>query len=279
MDIDINDSMLTPAEKSEVLLLLSKANPLIEKDLEQIWYLLDLVWKEYECDNRSLNWERIGKFYSDPVWILNGLFIEQDRESMMHRKDICNWILRNKCQRVVDYGGGFGTLARLVADADAQIRVSIFEPHPSELGLRRVRDFSNIFVISTLSNIQSLYDCLICTDVLEHVPDPLSALSEMVKSVEIDGHLLIANCFYPVIECHLPVHFHFRYTFDLFIKAMGCERVSTISDSHAVVYRKTKNVEFNWRYLRMLEFSSRKIYPILEFFKVIARPLKRFLRK
>jgi len=39
---------------------------------------MDLVWDDYGCDNKNLNWENIGKFYSHPVWLLNGLFIETD---------------------------------------------------------------------------------------------------------------------------------------------------------------------------------------------------------
>jgi len=34
---------------------------------------MDLIWDDYECDNKKLDWEKIGKFYSHPVWLLNGL--------------------------------------------------------------------------------------------------------------------------------------------------------------------------------------------------------------
>ena len=50
------------------------------------------------------------------------------------------------------------------------------------------------------------FDFVIASHVLEHVEDPLIVLSIMIDSVRINGYLVIANCFYPVIKCHLP-HF------------------------------------------------------------------------
>lgn len=274
MDIELKDLELTSSEQSEIASILARKNLNLENDLEQIWYLLDLVWDDYGCDNRNLDWERIGKFYGDPVWILNGLFIEQDQVSMKHRNLICDWIVAKKCSRVVDYGGGFGTLGRLIAEKSKGVHVSIYEPHPSEIGLRRIANYNNISVISAL---EECYDCLVCTDVLEHVPDPLMDLERMVKSVKIGGNLIIANHFYPVIKCHLPKLFHFRYTFDFFIKQMGCERVGQLTGSHAIIYRKVNNVSANWQRLRFMEKVSKTLFPYLEISKSFLSPIKRLI--
>ncbi len=150
MKIDLSDQHLTKLEKSEIEKLLTREKQGLD-DLEQMWYLMDLVWDDFGCDNKNLDWEKIGAFYSHPVWLLNGLFIEQDQVSMGHRNAISDWVVQNRFEKVVDYSGGFGTLARLIATKNKDIDMNICEPYPSEFGLKRVAEFDNISVISELN--------------------------------------------------------------------------------------------------------------------------------
>ena len=276
MKIDLTDINLATIEKEKIEKLLIREDENITDDLEQMWYLMDLIWDDYGCNNKNLNWEDIGKFYFHPVWLLNGLFIEQHDVSMGHRHAISDWIIQNSFKNVVDYGGGFGTLARLVAQKNKNIKMNIYEPHPSEFGLKWVAEFENIHIIGKL---ESGYDCLMSTDVLEHVPDPLKDFAEMVKSVTMDGYLVIANCFYPVIACHLPQDFHFRYSFNQFAKMMGLEVVGILEGSHATIFKKVEEVEPNWKKIRFYEKLSRIAFPIIEILKPILRPIKRLIVK
>jgi len=276
MEINLLDKNLTEIEKSEIEKLLLREDKEIQSDLEQMWYLMDLIWDDYDCDSENLNWDNIGKFYSHSVWLLNGLFIEQDEESMEHRHSISDWIVKNNFKNVVDYGGGFGTLSRMVAEKDQEIVMNIYEPHPSEFGLKRANEFSNINIIGELGGE---YDCLMSTDVLEHVPDPLNDLSNMMKSVKVGGYLVIANCFFPVIKCHLPQDYHFRYTFNTFAKIMGLEVVGHLEGSHATIFRKVEKKEFSWKKLRFYEKISKFSFPIIEFMLPILRPIKKILIK
>ena len=271
MEINLTDKNLLEIEKQEILKLLDKEDENIETDLEQMWYLMDLIWDDFGCDNKNLNWDNIGKFYFHPVWLLNGLFIEQHEVSMGHRHAISDWIVENSFKNVVDYGGGFGTLSRLIAEKDTSIRMNIYEPHPSEFGLKRASEFNNINIIEELD---SNYDCLMSTDVLEHVPDPLNDFSNMVKSVKLNGYLVIANAFFPMIKCHLPQDFHFRYSFNQFAKMMGLEVVGILEGSHATIFKKTEEVEINWKMIRFYEKLSRIVFPIIEILKPIKRLIK-----
>lgn len=275
MKINLKDKNLTKVEKEEIEKLLKREKQGLD-DLEQMWYLMDLIWDDYHCDNKNLNWENIGKFYSHQVWLLNGLFIEQHEVSMGHRHAISDWIIENDFNNVVDYGGGFGTLARLVAEKDKTIQMNIFEPHPSGFGLKRAAEFDNINIIAKL---ESNYDCLMSTDVLEHVPDPLADFSNMIKSVKIGGYLVIANAFYPMIKCHLPQDFHFRFSFNYFAKMMGLEVVGTLEGSHATIFKKMEEVEPNWSKIRFYEKLSQRVFPLIEVLKSIFRPIKRMLVK
>ena len=47
-------------------------------NLGQLLYLIDKVWDEIGCDNQIIDEDKMTKFYSHPVWILSGLFAEQD---------------------------------------------------------------------------------------------------------------------------------------------------------------------------------------------------------
>lgn len=276
MNIDIDDVHLTQYEKAEIKDLLKRESKSIKDDLYQMWHLMDLIWDDHKCDNENLNWENIGKFYSHPVWLLNGLFIEQHKMSMDHRHAISDWIVANGLKNVVDYGGGFGTLARLIAEKDKNINMNIYEPHPSEFGLKRARELENINIIDKLDTD---YDCLLSTDVLEHVPDPLNDFSKMINSVKIDGYLVIANAFYPMIKCHLPQDFHFRYTFNLFAKMMGLKVIGKLKGSHATIFKKVENKNLNWPIIRLVEKFSKVLFPMIEIAKPVLRPIKRLLIK
>jgi 2-polyprenyl-6-hydroxyphenyl methylase/3-demethylubiquinone-9 3-methyltransferase len=276
LEINLSDNNLTDYEKNEINTLLERENKNLKTDLEQMWYLMDLVWDDFNCDNKNLNWENIGDFYSHPVWLLNGLFIEQHEVSMGHRHSISDWIIKNKFSHVVDYGGGFGTLARLVAEKDINVKMDIYEPHPSDFGLKRASEYENINIIDKL---ESDYDCLMSTDVLEHVPDPLNDFYSMIKSVKINGYLIIANAFFPMIKCHLPQDFHFRYSFNIFAKMMGLEVVGILEGSHATIFKKVKNIKPNWFLIRFYEKLSKFLFPLIEIAKPILRPIKRLLIK
>lgn len=219
MQIHLEKLELDPFSEEEISRLLSVPQN-DRTDLEQMWFLMDKVWEDYGCDNRRLDWNQIGKFYSHPVWLLNGLFIEQHDLSMQQRDAISDWIVNREIKSVVDYGGGFGTIAKLIAEKDPLCKIDIYEPHPSEFAINRLKKFENINIVDKLNK----YDCLISTDVLEHVHQPLSTLSEMIKSVNVQGYLINANNFTPVIQCHLPHTFHLKYTFDFFAKRLGLKK-------------------------------------------------------
>lgn len=242
------------ADRTAIENLLDLVGP--DPSLEQLWSLMDQAWARHGCDNRSPDPERLARFYSDPVWLLNGMFIEQHDESMGHRRAITASVAAMEPRRVVDFGGGFGTLARLLAAALPQGEISICEPYPPRHGIESCKPFPNIRFVPALTS--QAYDVLVSTDVLEHVPDPLALLADMVDSVRPGGHLVIANCFFPVIQCHLPCTFHLRHSFDSFCRELGLEVLGPCTGSHATIYRRQQVLAPDWTRLRAMERSSQQ---------------------
>jgi len=261
-----------PADDLKAIELLLSRSPHKPPAQEDIWQLMDIVWDEIGCDNENCNRDKVAQFYNHPVWLLNGLFIEQDDVSRQHRQAISAWIVKKNLNRVLDYGGGFGTLARIIAGKDSTISIDIYEPYPSEFAISRNADYANIRFVNSL---HKNYDCIVSIDVLEHVPDPLQVLAEMIESVKEDGYLIIANNFYPLIKCHLPATFHFRYAFQTFASLMGLEYLGPCKDSHAFIYHKKEVKLFRWRKIRIYERISQMMFPFIKMIHSVYQISKR----
>lgn len=276
---ELNNSQVPSIELNridhEISRLLSQYTKNNSPSLEQMWEMMDSVWDEMGCDNQNFDIDKINRFYQHPVWTLTGLFIEQDEDSLRNRQFICNWIKQyhNDIKTVIDYGAGMATLAKILASSLPNLSINLYEPYPSQIVLARLSSYHNIQFVNQLKG--DLYDCLISTDVLEHVPDPLSLLSEMINQVKPNGYLIIANCFYPVIKCHLPCTFHLRYTFNIFTRFMGLQRLETLND-HIHIYQKGKMVTPNWQFVRFLEKLSKILYQFLEIIRGIYHQIKKF---
>lgn len=276
MKINYLNLNLNQAVKNEISRLLGSIDHNKQDNLENIWQLMDMVWDEYGCNNKKLNSDNIDNFYSHLIWLLHGLFIEQHALSMQHRNAISDWIADNpSISKVLDYGGGFGTLARLIADRNPSLLVDIYEPHPFDYSKQKISKYPQIQFIS---NIKEKYDVLVSTDVLEHVPDPLKTFEKMILSVMDDGYLIIANNFFPVIKCHLPQTFHLRYTFNVFAKLMGLVLVEPLKGSHATIFAKRNDKSVNWPVVRLSEKISKGLFPLIEFLKPALRPIYRLVK-
>ena len=258
MKITLDNYQLSEYEKLTIKELLAGSDG--ECSLERLWALIDQVWLASGCGEFPIQQACLDAFYRHPVWALNGLFIEQDLDSMAHRRAFAALLAGLGPSRVVDVGGGFGTLARLVSGLCPMTRVDILEPYPTLCMKNLVETYPQIEFVNELNF--SDYDVLVCTDVLEHVQDPLMLLVRMVASVRIGGHLLIANCFEPSVLCHLPSTFHLRFSFDNFCVRLGLERLTGVSLPYGGLYKKNYSATLSLERMRYLEKVSRRLYPL-----------------
>jgi len=210
--------------------------------VEDIWAVMDTVWHEMELNNRAkLDNDMLSAYYSHPVWTLNGLYTEADEVSSSHRKAIAQFINKYKLKHGADYGGGFGTLAQQITDLCPICKIDIIEPYPSKIALDRVKNYDRI---NFVSESDGPYDFIIAQDVLEHVENPIDLTSKLINMLKPGGFAFFANCFYPVIQCHLPSTFHLRHTFKWVVAPIGIEYIGGVPGAeHTLVFRKNEQAE------------------------------------
>lgn len=229
--------------------------------VEWVWAEMDRVWDQVGLDSRRpLAGQAIGEFYRHPVWLMNGIFTALDPVSAAHREAIARYLDGKGARLVADYGGGFGELARAITRAVPDAEVSIIEPYPSRVGLERIQNEPRIKFVSDLST--GRYDAIVAQDVLEHVTDPVGLAGEIAGAVREGGVVVFANCFYPVIECHLPSTFHLRQTFPMVMKALGMRYLGRVDGAlHAQVFERTGRLDLSRA--RRTERISRILGPLL----------------
>ncbi|WP_017303052.1 class I SAM-dependent methyltransferase [Spirulina subsalsa] len=265
------DFTLFSLEEQQSLIDLVEKIPHSPLELADIWHLLDEIWDELGCNNERLEEHQIKAFYQHPVWLLNGVFTETDSVSVQHRLSIATWVAQNpEVTRVLDFGGGSGAIARFIVQKNPQQAVDIYEPFPHPYFVQQTKPFPQIKFIQQSGNN---YDCLISTDVLEHTDDPLKLLAEMISTVRIQGWLILANCFLPVIKCHIPSTFHLHYTFDQFAEKMGLKCLGECAGSHGKIYQKVADVALDWETLRRLEKGSQKTHKIRQTYQHWVHPV------
>lgn len=207
--------------------------------VEQIWLEMDKAWDDLGLSSTAQPSEQqMADFYCHPVWVLNGFFSASDPQSCAHRKAIAKAVLDLSVINIADYGGGMGELAIRMSRINPNHRISIIEPYPSDIGRHRVAQYANI---SYVPSISGPYDLVIAQDVLEHVDDPVGLAAKLSDATSVGGYLIFANCFYPVIKCHLPTTFHLRDTFNWVVKGAGLEFIGNVPGAeHASIFRKVE---------------------------------------
>jgi len=225
--------------------------------LNQLWRTMDHVWEQLQCSNKKPDQLALKHFYEHPVWLLNGLFSEADEDSINVRRAVASFIINEKSHRILDYGGGFCTLSRLIAREDPSVSVDIVEPHSFNVSRALISTYGNI---QLLNKAECGYDCVVLMDVLEHLFNPIEVLHDVIQRVKVGGIIVLGNCFFPVIKCHIPSTFHLRYTIDNFVQLFGGHRFGRIENTHAIVYRRLEAQVVDWSSVRKAEVRSRMLF-------------------
>ncbi|KKK98475.1 hypothetical protein LCGC14_2642400 [marine sediment metagenome] len=139
-----------------------------------------------------------------------------NRSAKSRHRELFNLLKTTKNKVCLDYGSGVGTHA--IALAENNNRITLYDVEGSELLRfaieRMVHRFLPFNVLVHTDNLpQQKYDVVICTDVLEHVAEPLRELLRITDALKRGGtlHLLVSTM-------RKPSSGHFSTSIDLWIK-------------------------------------------------------------
>jgi 2-polyprenyl-6-hydroxyphenyl methylase/3-demethylubiquinone-9 3-methyltransferase len=150
--------------------------------------------------------------------------------------------------------------------------ISIIEPYPSRVAIAISESWPNIAYERSLGSKK--FDAIVAQDVLEHVEDPISLAYEIALSARENGKIIFANCFYPVIACHLPSTFHLRHSFHWVMRAMGLRYLGRVDGaSHAQVFEKSSQLS-----LSRARFAERLSMLLGPFLNIACRLGNRIMR-
>lgn len=217
----------------------------------ELWNEMDRVWDKLKLNNKiNLNKQNIGEFYSHPVWVLNGLFSENDLNSFTHRKLVVDYVFKffnsNIQLKIADFGGGSGVLGKIFEESNINVdKIDIIEPWPSEYFLYKLKNYNKIHFINNFKSL-NYYDVTIAQDVLEHVENPIEVAFKCFEATKNGGIIIFANCFYPVIKCHLPRNFYLRFLFKYVVISKNLKFIGRVDGTtHMEVYQKLDTVRLN----------------------------------
>jgi SAM-dependent methyltransferase len=139
------------------------------------------------------------------------------------------WVARQAAEtprgaRVLDVGAGIGQYRSLFAHCD--YRAHDFGQEPATAGHYTPLDYQSD--ITEIPVPHGAFDVVLCTEVLEHVPEPIAALHELARILKPGGRMLITA----PLGSHLhqePFHFYGGYTphwYARFLPQAGCRVVS-----------------------------------------------------
>lgn len=190
--------------------------------LQKLFQILDQAWDELQGDSASKKFlpDFLFKYYQHPVWLINAAFSESDPATIADRLAAIRLISHVNVKKILDFGGGIGTVSRLCA---------IYLPQVERIDLVDITDFRHTVqeYLSSFSQIKVQiqpdppYDAIISTEVFEHLIDPIRAVYEINLLLRIGGAFAGIWSFAPGIKCHLPQNFHLRRLMPWIIRSLG----------------------------------------------------------
>lgn len=252
---NLDNALLTTEEQSYIQTWSRDAPP----PVETIWAAMDAAWDELGASGGVADSARMDGFYRHPIWLVNGIFTEVDPVSIGHREAIAHEVAMSKPAVICDYGGGFGALARRIAVLQPSARIKIVEPYPHPAARILAQRYPNV---SFVDRLPRRADVVIAQDVLEHVSQPIALTAKLSSLLDTEGVFIAANCFQPVIKCHLPETFHLLQTFRYCVAPLGLDlRQIVPGAAHAEVYLRNAMAQNPSRALRR-EWASQRLFPI-----------------
>jgi SAM-dependent methyltransferase len=154
------------------------------------------------------------------------------------KRDIARFLLKKTgfedgCRRVVDIGFGFGLILFSLSKDDhihgvelSESAIEFARAQAARMGYRKA-DFQCYNGEGPLHLPSSSFDLVICSHVLEHVPDDRMLLGQIRRILKDDG---VGLLLVPINEEHFPDPRHVRkYSIESFLSLLEGENLTPIS--------------------------------------------------
>jgi len=212
-----------------------------------------------EFDVENPDKEELKRIYNDRNrynWTFDLLDGYKDSEDLYRMQAILNIIEEHKPFTVLDNGCGAAVISRAIAHQG--IKVVGFDL--SEELLKKIQPTENLVLVTgdadKLPFEKSTFDCIICSEVLEHIIDYKPAIKEMVRVLNEDGIVIITV---PNLFCYDSVEGNFGIiskpitAVNLFLKLIG--RRPVYQYGHNMHFHKM----FPWQWRRVFESHGLKV--------------------
>ena len=187
----------------------------------RLFEVLNTAWIQVIGNgSRTPQFEDLQRYYSHPAWLINAAYIESDPLAIADRSAAVRLVQHVAPRRVLDFGGGLGTVSRLCArHFPSEVEIDLLDVSAFQTTARsRLAEFRNIRVVE---EPVPPYDAVICTEVLEHVLDPLGVVKTINSLLRPGGAFAASWSFAPGLDCHLPQNFHLNQAMLWIVRALG----------------------------------------------------------
>ncbi|GAJ00549.1 unnamed protein product, partial [marine sediment metagenome] len=144
------------------------------------------IWRE----RNPQTLDEIRRFYSEATEYLFDLAQWNASETF---KKIINYLPRVEGLKVLDFGGGLGSLSLLLDKRGANVDYLDLPGLVTEFA--KFRSNGRVNFIDSLEDSSEAYDLIIAIDVFEHLPDLPEQLKTIAKALKSDGILFFNNNF------------------------------------------------------------------------------------
>lgn len=161
---------------------------------------------------------------------------------------LAQFIVDNKIGNILEIGGGSGKLANNILQLDNDVTYTVVEPNPTFEETERLKIIHSFF--SKGMKLEESVKTIVLSQVLEHVYDPISFLTEVNESLPIGGRFVFG---YPNLEFLFSNYFTnainlehtmlmTEYFVDYFLERTGFKILSKIDyGNHSHFYSVKKN--------------------------------------
>ncbi len=197
---------------------------------------------KYSIENKK----DVEKFYKETIsYILELTAANHQVETLFNYSIIIDLLKRLGVKTVFDYGAGIGTFLILANRYGMETTYADLHSETMNYAQKRLKDLNIISKFIELEYTDCIIpqdlECIICTEVMEHVFEPEKVIENFHKSLKLGGILIVSESFnYSERFCtHIPIHKgKGNQKFLDFLKDMGFKQLNIGFNIHPTIHIK-----------------------------------------